>query len=135
MVRLGRLVRFSINPFLEQDGPGFNAYASKPASEGLALFLELAVELVGPIAPETGLLVNVTDIDRIARRFAVPVFAEQISRRLRRGEHVGLAVVAQILQLVHGHLAGRFPNAQVDKLTLKLDPFRRLAMEIGRAHV
>lgn len=129
MVRLGRLVRLSINPFLEQDSPGFNAYASKPASEGLSLFLELAVELVGPISPQTGLLVNVTDIDRITRRFAVPVLAVQISRRLRQGEHIGLAVVAQILRLVHEHLDGRFPNARVDKLALKLDPFRRLAMD------
>jgi 6-pyruvoyltetrahydropterin/6-carboxytetrahydropterin synthase len=129
MVRLGRRVRFSINPFLEQDSLGFNSYASKPAGEGLAIFLELAVELTGPITPQTGLLVNVTDIDRIARRLAVPVFAEQIRRHLCRGEHVSLAAVAEILRLVHEHLADRFPGARVNKLTLKLNPFRELAME------
>jgi len=129
MVRLGRLVRFSINPFLEQDSPGFNSYASKPAGEGLAIFLELAVELIGPIAPETGLLVNVTDIDRIARRFGVPVLAEGIRRRFGRGEHASLAVVAQMLHSVHGRLSGRFPSAQVDRLALQLNPFRKLAMD------
>ena len=129
MVRLGRLVRFSINPFLEQDSLGFNSYASKPAGEGLAMFLELAVELIGPIAPQTGLLVNVVDIDRIARRFAVPVFAEGIRRHLGRCEHVSLVAVAQMLRLVHGHLAGQFPNAQVDRLALQLNPFRKLAMD------
>jgi 6-pyruvoyltetrahydropterin/6-carboxytetrahydropterin synthase len=129
MVRLGRLVRFSINPFLAQDSLGFNSYASKPAGEGLAMFLELAVELTGPIAPQTGLLVNVTDIDRIARRFAVPVFADGIRRHLGRGEHVSLAAVAQMLHLVHGHLAGQFPSAHVDRLALQLNPFRKLAMD------
>ena len=128
MVRLGRLVRFSVNPFLEQDSPGFNSYASKPAGEGLAIFLELAVELTGPIAPQTGLLVNVTDIDRIARRSAVPVFAEAIRRHLGRGEHIGLPVVAHILHAVHGRLAGQFPTARVDRLALQLNPFRKLAM-------
>jgi 6-pyruvoyltetrahydropterin/6-carboxytetrahydropterin synthase len=130
MVRLGRLVRFSVNPFLDQDGPGFNSYASRPAGEGLALFLELAVELIGPVAPDTGLLVNVTEIDRIARRFAVPVFAERIRQHLRRGEHVSLTVVAQTLQLVHAHLSGQFPHAQVDALALQLNPFRKLAMDM-----
>jgi 6-pyruvoyltetrahydropterin/6-carboxytetrahydropterin synthase len=129
MVRLGRLVRFSINPFLEQDSLGFNSYASKPAGEGLAMFLELAVELTGPIAPQTGLLVNVTDIDRVARRVAVPVFADGIRRRLGRREHVSLAAVAQMLRSVHGHLVGQFPNAQVDRLALRLNPYRKLAMD------
>jgi hypothetical protein len=84
MLRLGRQVRFSINPFLDDDRPGFNSYASKPAGEGLCLFLELAVELVGWPAPETGLLVNVSDIDRAVRRYAVPVFRERICTHLRR---------------------------------------------------
>ena len=128
MVRLGRLVRFSVDPFLDADSGGFNSYASKPAGEGLALFLELAIELTGPTTPQTGLLVNVADIDRIARRLAVPVFAEEIGRRLGRGEHVSLAAIAHILRLVHEHLAGRFPGAQVDRLALKLNPFRTLAM-------
>jgi 6-pyruvoyltetrahydropterin/6-carboxytetrahydropterin synthase len=129
MVRLGRLVRFSVDPFLDQDGEGFNSYASKPAGEGLAMFLELAIELTGPTTPQTGLLVNVTDIDRIARRFAVPVFTVQVGRRLRRAEHISLAVVAQILQLVREHLADRFPGARVDRLALRLNPYRTLAMD------
>jgi 6-pyruvoyltetrahydropterin/6-carboxytetrahydropterin synthase len=129
MVRLGRLVRFSIDPFLEQDSLGFNSYASKPAGEGLAMFLELAVELTGPVAPQTGLLLNVTDIDRIVRRLAVPVFAERIRRHLHRREHISLDSVVQILQLVHKHLAGQFPHAQVDSLALKLNPFRKLTMD------
>ena len=97
MVRLGRLVRFSVNPFLDEDGPGSNSYASKPAGEGLAVFLELAVELVGPVQADTGLLVNVTDIDRAVRRFAVRVVAQAIRERFRRAEHISLHAVSGIL--------------------------------------
>ncbi len=129
MVRLGRLVRFSVDPFLDLEVEGANSYASKPAGEGLALFLELAVELVGPVTPQTGLLLNVTDIDKIVRRFAVPVFAVAVGRCLRRGEHVSLAAVAEILRHVHEHLEDRFPGARADRLVLKLNPYRTLAMD------
>ena len=30
MVRLARQIRFSVNPFLDADPPGANAYTSKP---------------------------------------------------------------------------------------------------------
>jgi hypothetical protein len=144
MVRLGRLVRFSINPFLEEDGPGCNSYASKPAGEGVTIYLELAAELVGPVQPETGLLVNDSDIDRIVRRFAVPVFAERIREHLRQGKHIPLAAVSEILWSAYEHLTGKFnptrmetgasssdgPDAvRVDRLTLKLNPFRKLSMD------
>lgn len=129
MVRLGRLVRFSINPFLAEDSPGSNSYASKPAGEGLAFYLELAVELIGPVAPETGLLVNVSEIDRVARRFAVPVFAREIREYLRRGEHIPLGTAAHILWSAGAHLCDRFPGARVDRIAVKLNPFRKLTMD------
>ena len=167
MVRLGRLVRFSIDPFLDEDCPGSNSYASKPAGEGLTIFLELAVELIGPVTPETGLLVNVRDIDRAVRRFAVPVFARQIREHLRRGEHIPLRMVAQILWSARERLADKFEPAQtdnggppgvgcavhtdsasdatgmvctahptlsihgcrVDRMSVKLNPFRKLTMD------
>lgn len=129
MVRLGRQVRFSINPFLEHDSPGFNSYASKPAGEGLSLFLELTVELVGPLMPETGLLVNVSDIDRAVRRNAVPVFTERICAHLRRGEHISFQKITPMLRTAWEHLRDKFGPAQVDRLTLQLNPFRKLAMD------
>jgi len=129
MVRLGRFVRFSINPFLDEDCPGCNSYASKPAGEGLSVYLELAAELVGPVQPDTGLLVNVSDIDRVVRRFAVPVFAEQIREHLCRGEHIPLTAVSRIVWSAYEHLSEAFDVARVDRLALKLNPFRKLAMD------
>jgi 6-pyruvoyltetrahydropterin/6-carboxytetrahydropterin synthase len=129
MVRLGRLVRFSIDPFLAAHKPGFNSYASKPAGEGLSIFLELAVELVGPRKPETGLLVNVSDIDQAVRRYAVPVFTERVCEYLRRGEHISFAKIAPMLVAALERLDDKFGPARVDRLTLQLNPFRKLAMD------
>jgi 6-pyruvoyltetrahydropterin/6-carboxytetrahydropterin synthase len=128
MVRLGRLVRFSISPFLEQQSPGFNSYASRPAGEGLSIFLELTVELVGPLVAQTGLLVNVNDIDRVVRRHAVPVFTERIGVHLRRGEHVNLEALARMLLAAGERLGDKLGPARVDRLCLQLNPFRKLAM-------
>ena len=129
MVRLGRLVRFSVTPFLKHHGPGFNSYTSKPAGEGLSIFLELAVELIGPLMPETGLLINVSDIDQAVRRHAVPVFTERICEHLRRGEHISFQKIAPMLVAAGERLRDKFGPAQVDRLTLKLNPFRKLAMD------
>ncbi|MBM4028913.1 MAG: hypothetical protein FJ280_26485 [Planctomycetes bacterium] len=129
MVRLGRHVRFSIDPFFDAHGPGFNSYASKPAGAGLSLFLELVVELVGMPDPQTGLLVNVSEIDQVVRRHAVPVFTERIREHLRRGEHIGFPKIAALLHAAQERLGDKFGPARVDRLILKLNPFRRLAME------
>jgi 6-pyruvoyltetrahydropterin/6-carboxytetrahydropterin synthase len=129
MVRLGRQVRFSISPFLDEDSPGYNSYASKPAGEGLTIYLELTVELIGPADPDTGLLVNVSDIDRAVRRFAVPVFAAEIRAHLCRGAHVGLPLLMQMLASAEAQLRGKFGPARVDRLMLNLNPYRKLAMD------
>jgi len=135
MVRLARQVRFSINPFRDQDHPGANAYASRPAGEGLALFLELTIELVGPVAPDTGFVVNVMDMDRIARQFAVPIFAQGVRERYRRGCPIGLDLVAQMLGQARRQLMGRFGAAEVDRLILNLNPYRKLTMDANEPHV
>ena len=72
---------------------------------------------------------NVSDIDRVVRRYAVPVFTERIREHLRRREHIGFAKIAPMLAAVQEHLRDKFEPAQVDRLTLKLNPFRKLAMD------
>jgi len=133
MVRLARDVRFSVNPFLEADPPGANAYTSKPAGQGLALFLELTVEIAGPVDPETGFVVNVVDIDRAARACAVPIFAERIRTHFRAGQHIGLDVLAQTLAQGGAALAGKFGAARIERLILKLNPYRKITMETSEA--
>ena len=129
MHKLCRVVQFSINPFLAEDSIGFNSFASEPAGEGLAIFLELSVKLAGEVEPTTGLVVNVTDIDRNVRQYAVPIFAERIRNNFREGKHIGLLEIAGLLGVSWGQLADKFGQAQLSELSLKLNPFRKVAID------
>ncbi len=131
MHKLARQVRFSINPFLSQDCPGFNSFASKPAGEGLSIFLELSVEVLGDTAPETGFVVNVVDIDRNVREFVVPLFAERIKQEFCRARHIGLDAMTELLRSAWDCLSDKFRPAELSKLSLKLNPFRRIAISSG----
>ena len=129
MHKLVRCVRFSINPFLSEENEGFNSFVSKPAGEGLSIFLELSVEVVGEVEPATGFVVNVADIDREVREFAVPVFAERIRQDFRRAQHIGFFAVAELLKSAWNRLTDKFGPAQLSKLSLKLNPFRKVVIE------
>jgi 6-pyruvoyltetrahydropterin/6-carboxytetrahydropterin synthase len=129
MHKLCRYVRFSINPFLPADEAGFNSFASKPAGDGLSVFLELAVELEGIADKSTGLIVNVSDIDQKVRDCAVGVFAEKIKADYRSARHIGFDELTGLLRIVWGKLANQFGQAKLSKLILKLSPFRTLSVE------
>ncbi len=129
MHKLVRCVRFSINPFLSEENEGFNSFVSKPAGEGLSIFLELSVEVVGEVEPATGFVVNVADIDREVREFAVPVFAERIRQDFRRAQHIGFFAVAELLKSAWNRLTDKFGPAQLSKLSLKLNPFRKVVIK------
>ena len=131
MHKLARQVRFSINPFFSQECTGFNSFASKPAGEGLSIFLELSVEILGDIEPETGFVVNVVDIDRGVREFVVPLFAERIKQDYCQARHIGLFAMAGLLRLAWDQLSDKFGPARLSKLSLKLNPFRRIAISSG----
>ena len=129
MHKLCRYVRFSINPFLPAEEEGFNSFASKPAGEDLSVFLELGVELAGEADPATGLIVNVSDIDKKVRAYAVPLFAEKIRTSYRAASHIGYSELAELLKSTWEKLAEVFGSAQLSKLSLKLNPFRTLAVD------
>ncbi len=129
MHKLTRCVRFSINPFLPVENEGSNSFVSKPAGEGLSIFLELSVEVVGEVEPTTGFVVNVADIDKNVREFAVPVFVERIRKDFRQARHIGFFAVAELLKSAWSRLADKFGPAQLSKLSLKLNPFRKVAID------
>jgi 6-pyruvoyltetrahydropterin/6-carboxytetrahydropterin synthase len=130
MHKLARHVRFSINPFLSEHLEGFNSYASKPAGEGFSIFLELSVEVIGEIEPATGFVVNVADIDKNVREFAVPVFTERIKQDFRRAQHISFFVLAELLKSAWNILADKFETARLSKLSLKLNPFRKMTIDL-----
>jgi 6-pyruvoyltetrahydropterin/6-carboxytetrahydropterin synthase len=128
--RLTRAVRFSINPFLSEQVEGTNSFVSRPAGQGLAIFLELLVEITGKIDPATGFVVNVADIDRNVRLFAVPVFVEQIREDFRNARHVTLFAIAELLSSVWERLADKFVGAGLSRLSLRLNPLRIAAIDL-----
>ncbi|MHC4644692.1 MAG: 6-pyruvoyl trahydropterin synthase family protein [Planctomycetota bacterium] len=129
MHKLARHVRFSVNPFLSQKSEGYNSYASNPPGEGLAIFLELGVELLGEVEPSTGFVINVLDIDKQVRQSVVPVFAACIKRDFGQGKHIGLLAIGGLLKSAWTHLADKFGPARLNKLSLALNPFRRVTMD------
>lgn len=129
MIRLAREVRFSVNPFLAEDCLGVNAYTSKPSGQGLAIFLELVVEIVGPVDPDTGFIVNVVEIDQVTRQHVVPFIAQTIRTQYHRSRHIDHPQIAAMLLGARDHLADQFGDARVDRLVLKLNPYRKITMD------
>ena len=129
MYKLGRIVRFSVNPFLPEDTDGFNSFASKPAGEGLSIFFELCAEVAGEVEPTTGFVVNVTDIDKAVRESIVPIFAQQIRTDFRRNKHIGFSCLVELLKSSWGQLSSRFGKVRLSNLCLKLNPFRKIAID------
>jgi len=129
MHKLCREVRFSVNPFLVEDAEGANSYCAKPAGDGLSLFLELGVGLIGQTDPVTGFVVNVVDIDKYVRRFVVPVFSKYIRDNFNKGCHIGFEQIAGLLKSAKKQLDDKFDSLLVGELTLKLNPFRKVAID------
>ena len=129
MHKLARQVRFSVNPFLPEDKTGFNPFASSPAGEGLSIFLELSVGLVGEVKPNTGFIVNVSDIDRCAQKYVVPIFAGRIRKDFRQRRHIGLPIIAELLKSSWHQLADKFGRARLSELSLNLNPFRKVTVD------
>jgi len=128
MYKLLRQVRFSINPFLSEDSLGYNSFASKPAGEGLSIFLELSVEVTGEVDPATGFVINVSEIDTKVREFAVPIFAGRIKQRFQQAKHIGLSEIVELLKSAQEQLTDKFGKAKLSELSLKLNPFRKIAV-------
>ncbi|AQT67760.1 6-pyruvoyl tetrahydropterin synthase/QueD family protein [Anaerohalosphaera lusitana] len=128
MHRLNRQIRFSVNPFLEQTPRGSNSFASKPAGEGLAVFLSLWVELCSDLDPDTGFVVNVAEIDTIIRRYGIPVIAGRITERFRRGAHTSLTDLTEILEDAWAAIEDRFDEVTLHSLALDLNPYRKISI-------
>ncbi|MBN2457482.1 MAG: 6-carboxytetrahydropterin synthase [Sedimentisphaerales bacterium] len=131
MHKLVRCIRFSINPFLSDDSQGYNSFASRPAGEGLSIFFELWVGLCGEIEMQTGFVVNVADIDKCVRSSIVPAFGNYIRDRYRTGRHIGLGNIFELLNSARETLAEKFRPVMPGELSLKLNPFRKVAIDCG----
>jgi 6-pyruvoyltetrahydropterin/6-carboxytetrahydropterin synthase len=114
---------------------GFNSYASKPCGEGLAIFLELSVELAGLVEPATGFVVNVLEIDRKVRDTVVPLFSSRIRQDFKAGKHIGFSDLTEVLTIACDSLSGKFGSSKLTRLGLALNPQRRLEIENGECRM
>ena len=128
MHKLVRQVRFSVNPFLQEDKSGFNSFSSNPPGEGLAIYFGLWLELTGEIQQTTGFVVNVADIDKCVRKNVVPIFADKIRQNFKERKHIDFCGLTELLKLSWQKLTGKFAAAKVSKLTLELNPFRKMSV-------
>jgi 6-pyruvoyltetrahydropterin/6-carboxytetrahydropterin synthase len=129
MHKLTRQVRFSVNPFLAEQTKGANSFASMPTGEGLAFFFELAVELVSQVDKDTGFIVNVSEIDSNVRKFAVPVFVNKVKEYFQKVRHMDFFSVTETMRLAWKQLEDKFAPARLNKLSLKLNPFRKITLD------
>lgn len=130
--RLTRVVRFSVNPFLDETPIGDNSYSSKPSGEGLAIYLCLEVTLEGELETQTGFVVNLTDIDKNMRAFATPIFDAKIRAFYRAGRHIDFLETIVMLREAISSLGSCFDKAKVISMSLELNPFKKLTIYTAR---
>jgi 6-pyruvoyltetrahydropterin/6-carboxytetrahydropterin synthase len=128
MHKLARQVWFSISPFLSPENERHNESLFK-RDEGLSIFFELAVELVGNVEPATGFIVNVTDIDEKVHKYVVPIFTTHISETFQKGKNIGTREIINLLKSAWEQLADKFGSAKLHQLTLALNPYRKVFVD------
>ena len=133
MHTLSRQVRFSLDPFSIQQVQGFNSYASKPCGEGLSIYFSLWVGLTSELDPETGFVVNVSQIDAVVRREVVPLFAKMIHEAFQNRQIPTLVSLVEVLKRSWITIADSFQPKVVTQLSLELNPFRRITIQSDEA--
>jgi 6-pyruvoyltetrahydropterin/6-carboxytetrahydropterin synthase len=129
MHTLSRQVRFSITPFLPAQPVGFNSYASKPSGQGVCLYLALWVDLAGSLNPDTGFVVNVSQIDQIVRRDAVPLFTRAVQDTFGKRQTLTLQDITLLLRQAWKAMKSSFGSQVLVQLRLELNPFKYLAVQ------
>ena len=126
---LSRQVRFTIDPFSAKRQTGYNSYASKPGAEGLGVFLALWVDLESQLNADTGFVVNVSEIDSIVRRKAVPIFVQEISESFIHRQTVQLSDLVLTLKKCWKEIQMGFQTKKVVRLRLEVNPFETIMIE------
>ena len=121
MVRLKRIVRFTINPEgVALPEGATNGFGGKPAMQGLGRYYELEVACGGEPDPVTGYLISVQDIDRLTRAHALPI--------IRRACHETPTIdPALLLPAIAAALRAAMPNS-FRRVRWNLTPYYSIEM-------
>jgi 6-pyruvoyltetrahydropterin/6-carboxytetrahydropterin synthase len=125
MHRLTREIRFTVSPFCDA-GESANSYCSRPDCEGMGLFFSLWVELGGDIDPQTGFVVNLSDIDKVCRGRAVPLIESAVKDAFKNGRNISLTMLSEMLKDCCRAVRGRFLPAKVLSMAINVNPYRNV---------
>lgn len=128
MYKLARQVWLTINPFLPKREKTEGSAPASWADEGLSIFFELGVELTGPVNLDTGLIVNVANIDEKVYELVTPLFSKQIGEDFKQGKRIDISEFGRLLYMAWDALSDKFNSAKLGKLTLSLNPFRKISI-------
>jgi 6-pyruvoyltetrahydropterin/6-carboxytetrahydropterin synthase len=110
---LTRQIRFGLHE--PPRGITSNSFAANPPVTGIEPFLMLTVHLHGPIDPQTGMLINIVEIDTTLREVAITHL-----RKYHATPHK-LPVWSAVAALQQ-RLVGEWPTLQLTQLHLHLTP-------------
>ena len=123
MYDLSRTVRFCVN-LAPQNGDGghriHNSFGGWPSMSGFGAYYELDVRCRGGADPVTGYLMNISEIDKVVRQHAIPLFEETIRHRPQTAPGMLLSQLVRILQ--------QSLNDTVRSVRLRLTPYYSVAM-------
>jgi 6-pyruvoyltetrahydropterin/6-carboxytetrahydropterin synthase len=128
MHKLSREIRFTISPF-EQLNYGYNSYCSSPdCKSAMGLFFSLWAELTGDIDAQTGFIVNLSEIDEVCRREAVPVFDSMVKNTFEAAKPLTFAQLIEALSESIERLTFQFKMSKLYSLAIKTNPYRQIKM-------
>lgn len=128
MHTLSREIRFSVDPFEAEQVLGSNSYAGKPCGEGLSFYFTLRVDLTSTLNPDTGFVVNVSEIDKLVRCEVIPKFSRWVHAFFINRKTPTLWDVAALLGQCWPVIEAGFPNKELEQLQLELNPFRQITI-------
>lgn len=124
MIRLSREVRFSVDRdwagHVEFSRPVANSWGGWPSAVGIVPYLRLRAVVAGEPDPVTGYLCNITVLDDLLRRHAIPHTAEALRRHGWR-----MSAERLLLDVWRGVVANAPVQAPLVALELLVTPFLR----------
>ena len=133
MHTLSRQIRFSLNPFVDQQTQGFNSYAAKPCGDGLSIYFSLWVDLTSELDHDTGFVVNVSQIDQTVRQKVVPLFENMLHGSFRSRQIPRMISLVEVLKKSWVAISDSFRTKTLTQLCLELNPFRKITLQSNEA--
>ena len=127
MHKLTRTIRFTLYPFNGSE-EGFNSYSSRPSGAGMGIFIALDVEVEGEVDNDTGFVINLVDIDTIARKTSIPIFVEAFQKRIAEGKNISLPYYCNILKQCFNKLERQFKRQSLTRLALMVNPYKKVTI-------